>query len=112
MHIVRFIFIISFVFFFTNIKAANNIKFENKLFSKEKSCHLKKGEISFDTENDRCCVLKRKYKSRGIEVANPYVSNVPCNKVSVYSKFLSIPVKDNYTSFLYCVDRKRGPPIV
>lgn len=111
MQIVRFIFLFLFVSFFTHLKAADNIKFEKFFFSKEKSCDLEKVKISFSSDNDKCRVLKRKHKSRGVEVSTPYVSNVPCNQVSVYCKFLFLFVKDNYASFLYCVDHKRGPPV-
>jgi hypothetical protein len=112
MQIVRFIFLFVFISFFTHVKGADTIKLEKKVFSKEKSCDLKLVKISFDSDNDICRVLKRKYKFRGVEVSTPFVSNVPCNQVTVYSKFIYLFVKDNYASFLYCVDHKRGPPVV
>jgi hypothetical protein len=107
-------FIFALAFFITGflpVKANNSFRSEKALgFIKAESYKVHQVKVSFEGSRSKYKILKRRYKSRGIEVAIPLVSSVPLDKTFYYRIFLCFPIEANYASFLYCVDRKRGPP--
>lgn len=113
MRIIRLIFLLVFVSMFMHGKPQPILKFlDHNSVSKKSSDNLKDVKIFNDNSKDECLVRKRKLKTRGIEVVNPIISVFSINKIYVYGDFL-IPINEiKYTSFLHCVDHKRGPPIL
>jgi len=80
-----------------------------KVSAKEK-IFLKITKGFSEGKQNKSPILKRKIKSRGVEVGVPQISSLSFQQVCSYNDFLPSPVQNTNSSFLYCVDRKRGPP--
>lgn len=113
MRIIRSIFLLLFVFIFIYGKAQPTLKIiNNNTVSKNNSNDLKHLKVYIDNNKNESFVLKRKHKPRGIEVVNPILSFFSINQIYVYREIQIPTIESKYTSFLHCVDNKRGPPII
>ncbi len=66
-------------------------------------------KITGDT-GDESCPKKRKIKKRGLSGTVPQIQDITFLSVVVHKTFKSYNTVSSYTSFLYCVSLKRGPP--
>lgn len=112
MPILKTIFLGIFFTIFINGKGHINInnlsKFSSFSIEKKQNPETKK---AFSTNNeDENSLINRKRKSRGVEVAVPFISNLTFKQQFVYSDLQPLFFNYTYTSFLYCARGKRGPP--
>jgi hypothetical protein len=56
--------------------------------------------------------FKVKYKTKGLLVVMPIVPALAFNKFCDYARFSARIIENTCSSFLYCVQGKRGPPEV
>lgn len=112
MRVLKFSYLWVFLIVFLNGKIHAAIKTLD--FKKEIITHSldSKGDQIFKQEqpNDDS-PLKQKRRARGVEVAVPAISNVSFDQSFTYSVFKIFWVNNYYTSLLYNVDLKRGPPL-
>lgn len=66
-------------------------------------------KIISDT-GDENSPAKRKIKKRGLPRAVPEIENITFISVLIHKTFNPVYTETFYTSFLYCVSQKRGPP--
>jgi len=65
-----------------------------------------------DNKSDESPRFKRKFRTKGVEVAIPHISDLSFVQIATYNEFILAPVENTHSSFLHCVERKRGPPSV
>lgn len=107
----RFLCLFIFLAVFINSKASAPIlDFEGR---KDHSSKIIKDDqkINTDDQNDDS-PHKRKRKPRATEVDTPHISDISFEQNFVYKAFKLLWIEETYSSFLHCVDLKRGPPLV
>lgn len=111
MRVLKFSYLWVFLIVFLNGKIDAAIK----IFDVKKSVIThsldSKGDQIFKQEQPDDAPVKRKRRARGVEVAVPVISTVSFVQPFTYSVFKIFRVDNHYTSFLYNVDLKRGPPL-
>ncbi|MES2763487.1 MAG: hypothetical protein V4677_14835 [Bacteroidota bacterium] len=111
MKIIRFIFFLSLLTVFLQVKASAKGQF--KYLVSDQVIKTSDGKytkvLQLIPGNERFSRTK-KIKQRGMGGVSPCISNISFGQVFTYCKYLFIPVENTYASFLYCVDCKRGPP--
>lgn len=81
------------------------------IFHKEHKKEIKAAQkIAADT-SDENCPKKRKIKKRGLTGTVPQIQGLAVLRVLIYKTFNPVCKESFYTSFLYCVCHKRGPPV-
>lgn len=61
---------------------------------------------------DEAPFSKRRYKSKGVEVDNAHIQNLLPERIASYRDYTPIFLEHAFTSFLYCTEHKRGPPVI
>lgn len=110
MRTLKFLSIFLFLAIFINSKAnAPILHLENKKDFSSKIITLDQ-KINADDKNDDS-PHKRKRRPRATEVDIPYISDISFEQNFVYKAFRLLLIEETYSSFLHCVDLKRGPPL-
>lgn len=113
MRTLKIIFLFLSISIFLHGKVNPSLKFINhNNVSKEKTGDLKHIKLFCDNNKNEKIILKKKHKPKGIENVNSVFSNISIDQICIYSDFLILISEIKYTSFLYCVERKRGPPFM
>lgn len=113
MRTLKIIFLLLSIYIFIHGKVNPSLKFINhNNVSKEKIGDLKHIKLFCDKNKNEKIVLKKKHKPKGVESVNLIFSNLSIGQICIYSDFLILISETKFTSFLYCVERKRGPPFM
>jgi len=103
-----------FIFLAIFIHGKAHTSFQNhhqKKFTKKNDYPKFLKKLSDNKSNERQ-KRKRKYRTKGVEVAVIQIANLSFKQTSVYKDFDLARVENTYSSFLHCVEQKRGPPSV
>lgn len=113
MRFISFIFFLFFVSIVMHGKTKHAFKSINyETVSNKKSDDIKDIKVFNDNSKNERIILKIKNKPKGVEAVNPIILNLSINKIYIYRDFLIPIIENKYTSFLYCVVHKRGPPFI
>ncbi len=85
----------------------------NPLISAKKQklcCELRKSHNLTQDDQDENPKNRKKYRSKGLQVMAPLIEQLSFKKFHHSSVVTYLSVHRTYTSFLYCVSNKRGPP--
>ena len=106
----KFLSIFIFLAVFINSKAdAPTRDFEGR---KDHSSKIIKDDQKINTDDqDDDSAHKRKLRPRGTEVDVPQISEVSFEHPFIYEVFKPLFIEKSYSSFLYCIPLKRGPPL-
>ena len=108
----RFLFILLFTAILISGKARHCAQSEvyGHVFKKKPSTHYLSNSISDDKDNDGNG-LKRKIRPKGVEVIVPHIDRISFDQTCTRHLVFPLPSDRIYSSFLHCVNRKRGPPL-
>lgn len=79
--------------------------------SKDELTDLKHVKIFCGNNKNQKFVVNKKQKSKGRAIFITSIPGISTNQICIYSNFLIPMIVIRYTSFLYCGECKRGPPI-
>lgn len=112
MRIISFIFFLLFVSIVMHGKTKHSFKINNhNTISKDELRDLKHIKIFCGNSKNEGFVINKKQKSKSRAIISPTIPGISLNQIHVYPDFPISLFETRYTSFLYCVERKRGPPI-
>ena len=98
---------------FTQVKAHpvfSSKKTGLHIFKKSVEIRLQKVFYNDANSGDENLLKKKKKKPKGRQAIIPTISCTTKSSDFIFKDFPVIPEQQAYTSFLYCVKSKRGPP--
>lgn len=99
------------IFFLNGVTRSIGSPHNSYIFSKQSQKDLKVKSKSSTDACDEKIITVRKRKLRGVEVIGVQISDIIFVGVFTYPNVNPVYSETVYTSFRYCVNPKRGPPL-